>query len=224
VVDSGRTDAATLIRENLRVGLCHNLPQGLETMRAALSSPLSTSGDDPRTPQPNDGNAGFIRPAARLAVVMVGDEDDHSGFAPQSYIQFLQTLKGAGGSHRSSLHAIAPGGSCTTPVPDAPRIKEVARATGGQSISVCEGSYTAMLESLITRAAGAQADFTLTSQVSSAAEITVTVNGAPVPADNWYFDAANNAVVFRSGFVPTPGQNVEVRYRSECGEPIRPSP
>ncbi len=83
------------------MGLCHNLVQGLETTRQALSSPLVDSQDDPRTPQSNDGNLGLLRPAARLAVVVLADEDDHSGFPTDSYIQFLQSIKGPGMSHRT---------------------------------------------------------------------------------------------------------------------------
>ncbi len=77
---SATSGAATALQQNLAVGVCHNLVQGLETMRQALSSPLIDRGDDPRTAEPNDGNLGMLRDQARLAVVVLSDEDDHSGF------------------------------------------------------------------------------------------------------------------------------------------------
>lgn len=47
---------------------------GLEAMRLALSEPLILQQPDAGTP----GNAGFLRPGARLLVVIVSDEDDCS--------------------------------------------------------------------------------------------------------------------------------------------------
>src|SRR5262249_9533811 len=109
VVSGTMADSASVLQQNVReVGACHNLVQGLETMRQALSRPLPDRQNDPRTPQPNDGNLGLPRAQARLAVVVLSDEDDHSGFATDSYIQFLQALKGPGGQARTSLHAIVP--------------------------------------------------------------------------------------------------------------------
>ncbi|MGZ3457562.1 MAG: choice-of-anchor D domain-containing protein, partial [Archangium sp.] len=122
-ISSTSPTAAQTVQANIDdVGLCHNLVQGLETMRQGLSSPLATSADDPRTPLPNDGNLGFLRPTARLAVVVLSDEDDHSGFEPESYIQFLQALKGTGMAHRTQLYALVPTDNrCTTAGPPGPR-------------------------------------------------------------------------------------------------------
>ncbi|HEX8820821.1 MAG TPA: choice-of-anchor D domain-containing protein, partial [Archangium sp.] len=140
-VSSNSSMAAATVQANLNeVGLCHNLVQGLETMRQALSAPLANNEDDPRTPQPNDGNLSFLRTTARLAVVVVSDEDDHSGFEPESYVQFLQTLKGTGMSHRTQLYALVPtDGGCTTAGPPGPRFSSVAQRTGGAVGSICQG-------------------------------------------------------------------------------------
>ncbi len=98
IVSSTRADAVSLIQQNLGVGTCHNLEQGLEAMRQALSSPLIDHQKDPRTPDPNDGNLGLLRPPAQLAVIILSDEDDHSGFDPVTYAQFIRSVKGAGSS------------------------------------------------------------------------------------------------------------------------------
>ncbi|MCE9673321.1 choice-of-anchor D domain-containing protein [Myxococcus stipitatus] len=222
VLSSNSPNAATGLQANLEVGLCHNLVQGLETMRQALSAPLSEQTDDPRTAQPNDGNWGFTRPAARMAVVVLADEDDNSGFTPDSYIQFLQTLKGTGMSHRSQLYALVPTDSrCTTAGDDADRFISVARGTGGRVESICDGDYRPLLDSVIQRAGDLQADFPLTADPMGQAEMSVRVQGQPVPESQWTYDADANAIVFNGAAVPRPGQTVEVRYRSVCKAPTK---
>jgi hypothetical protein len=220
-VSSTSPTAAATVQANLGdVGLCHNLVQGLETMRQALSSPLATSTDDPRTPLPNDGNSGFLRATARLAVVVVSDEDDHSGFDPESYVQFLQTLKGTGMSHRTQLYALVPtDGRCTTAGWPGPRFSSVALRTGGAVDSICQGDYGPFLDKLLQRADGPQADFSLGAQPNGTAEMSVRVQGRTLPADQWTYDPARNAVVFQPAAVPRLGQTIEVRYRSACPEP-----
>ncbi|MBX5483666.1 MAG: choice-of-anchor D domain-containing protein [Myxococcaceae bacterium] len=220
----GTPARATTLQENVAVGLCHNLPQGLETMRMALSTPLIDHVDDPRTLQANDGNAGFLRPSARLAVVFVADEDDYSGFDPKSYVKFLQSLKGPNMSHRTQAYALVPdaGGVCgagQTAGGPAVRYMAVASGTGGASASICGGvsTYQALLSRVLARAAGPQADFTLTFQAAGAADIQVLVDGVEAPKENWTYDAGRNAVIFTSGHVPAPGQNIEVRYSAQCG-------
>ncbi len=220
VSSSSATAAATLQANITDVGQCHNLVQGLETTRQALSSPLITSGDDPRTPQPNDGNLGFLRATARLAVVVVSDEDDHSGFDPESYVQFLQALKGTGMAHRIQLHALVPTDTrCTTAGAPGPRFSTVAQRTGGQVDSICQSNYGPFLQTLLRRAEGLQADFTLSAQPNGTTEMSVRVQGSTIPTDRWIYDSARNAVVFKEGWVPVAGQTLEVRYRSICAAP-----
>jgi hypothetical protein len=205
------------------VGLCHNLVQGLETARQALSSPLADSQDDPRTPQPNDGNLGLLRPTARLAVVALADEDDHSGFPADSYTQFLQSMKGPGMSHRTQLYALVPtDGRCTTAGGTGERFSAVARATGGAVDSVCLGNYQPFLEQLIRRAGDPQADFPLTATPDGASQMAVRVQGRTVDPTLWRYDASRNVIVFQPTAVPKTGENIQIRYRSVCRNPGTP--
>lgn len=215
------TDAAAVgaLQTNLGVGQCHNLVQGLETMRQALSSPLVDHVDDPRTAEPNDGNEGFLRSTARLAVVFLADEDDHSGFDTTSYTQLLQAMKGTNMGHRTSAYAIVPTSdrSCTTAGGPGARFSEVATRTGGAALSVCSPDYASLLDPLASRAAGAQRDFRLSSVPVDPAGIIVKVDGVTQGAPRWRFDARSNSIVFDVAAVPAAGQTVEVRYRSACG-------
>ena len=201
---------------NVRVGACHDLVQGLEAMRQALTPPLVNQSDDPRTPQPADGNLGLLRDPARLAVVVLSDEDDHSGFEPESYLQLLSTLKGPGSSQRTRLHAILPfGGGCSTAAPSADRFAEVARGSGGNTLEICSGSYRSLLDSLTAEAVDVQRAFALTHLPSSEGDIEVSVDG--VTSREWRWDPAANAVVFDEAATPAPGQRIRVRYRGVCG-------
>ena len=127
---------------------------------------------------PNDGNLGFLRPTARLAVVVVSDEDDHSGFDPESYMQFLQAVKGTGMAHRTQLYALVPTDSrCTTAGGPGPRFSSVAQRTGGAVGSICTGDYGPFLDKLLQRAGEPQADFSLSATPNGTAEMSVRVQG-----------------------------------------------
>ncbi|MBS2027154.1 MAG: choice-of-anchor D domain-containing protein [Deltaproteobacteria bacterium] len=216
IVTLNQANALAVLQQNVRVGDCQTLQQGLEAVRLALSPPLVDHADDPRTPAPSDGNAGFLRPEARLVVVVVSDEDDHSGFDPAVYVQFLKSLKGLGDGHRVALDAIVPlGGSCTTAGPPGPRFAQVANDTGGSVFDICENDYGQMLDALSTRGIGLQTVFPLSS-VPDAAGVTVLLNGAPANGSDWYYDPNLNAVVFNPGFIPPPGTQIEVDYTSSC--------
>jgi hypothetical protein len=218
VVSGTAANAAQTLQSNVNVGLCHNLVQGLETARQALSSPLVDSLDDPRTPQPNDGNAGLLRSTARLAVVALADEDDHSGFPADSYTQFFQSLKGPGMSHRTQFYALVPTDTtrCTTAGGPGERFRTVALATGGSVASVCEGSYQSFLERLIFRAGDPQADFPLSSTPDGVSQMAVRVQGRTVDPALWHYDASRNAIVFQPTAVPRTGESIQIRYRSVC--------
>jgi len=69
-------DQAAAWFANADVGECHFDEQPYEAARRALSPPLVDHADDPSTQTPNDGNLGFLRPDADLAIVFITDERD----------------------------------------------------------------------------------------------------------------------------------------------------
>jgi hypothetical protein len=129
----------------------------------------------------NDGtNANFLRDDALLAVVILTDEDDcsrlddnltttldlnglavddpcsygHAGLeTPASYIQFLDTLKGARG--RWAVAVIAGQTQCTTNLGDAAeakRLKDFVQMSGTNATfgNICDGNLTAALQQALT--------------------------------------------------------------------------
>ncbi|MEN9799245.1 MAG: hypothetical protein RL653_2941 [Pseudomonadota bacterium] len=219
ILSGAGPDAATLLEQAFGLGTCHTLVQGLEAMRAALSAPLATSADDPRTPQPGDGNLGLLRPSARLAVVLVADEDDHSGFDPETYVQFLQSLKGPGMGHRVSAWALVPQGGCVTAGPPGPRFRAVAERTGGLVGNVCQGSYAGMLSAVLASASGLQEAFRLAQPPADPAAVRVSVDGRDMPAGTWRYDEVQQGVRFTGSNVPRVGSTVTVSYQAVCPPP-----
>jgi hypothetical protein len=206
-------DLASKLQGNAQVGLCASVEQGFEAVRRALSDPLVSAADDPRTPAPNDGNAGFLRDEAALVVVFVGDEDDHSPDSVDTYVRFLQNKKGEQQPQRMTIYAIAPtAAACSTAGGVGTRYAEAATRTGGEVVSVCAPDYAPLLRNVANKAFAPQDLFPLSEQPDPGS-VSVRVNGAPVTS-GWTYDGTTNSVVFSPG--PAPGAKVEIAYRRAC--------
>lgn len=202
-----------LLQQNVQVGQCAQVEQGLEAMRRALTSPLVNNADDPRTPLPNDGNLGFLRDSAALVVVFVGDEDDHSPDAVATYVQWAQQRKGENQPQRATFFAIAPTATtCPTAGGTGTRYADAAMQTGGAVLNVCAGDYSPLLRQVANKAFSTQDRFPL-SEAPDVGTVVVAINGAPV-TNGWTYDAASNSVVFTT--VPPPGAKVTITYRRAC--------
>ena len=200
------------LQQAVQVGECAFEQQGLEAMRRALTPPLVDSADAPGTPLPGDGNLGFYRQTASLAVVVVSDDDDTSPDSVATYVRFLQQLKGPGAAGRAALYAIVPSGqTCPSASGQGLRYGEAATRTGGAIESVCAPDFGPLLQDVVGRAFTAQTRFPLSGTPDSAG-VTVTVNGTP--AGGWVYDAASNSVVF--GAPPPPGAEILVSYTRGC--------
>ncbi len=220
VVTPNAPNADTTLQQNVEVGFCHSYEQAFEAMRLALSSPLADVHDDPRTPEPLDGNQGFLRDEAALAVVFVSDEDDHSGEDVEDYVSFLRHLKGPNQPYRVSAYAVAPTAQgCATAGGQGLRYADIARLTGGEVLSVCEPDFSPALAQVAGRAFGPQDAFQL-SEVPVASTLEVFVDGRQV-SSGWRYEASDNTVVFERGSRPVAGARIQVVYDAVCptGQP-----
>ncbi|MBU8896908.1 choice-of-anchor D domain-containing protein [Corallococcus sp. M34] len=213
ILTSAMPDLATLLQNNVQVGRCAQVEQGLEAMRRALSIPLVNNADDPRTPLPGDGNAGFLRDEAALVVVFVGDEDDHSPDAVETYVQWAHQRKGINQPQRATFYAIAPTAqACATAGGTGTRYAEATARTGGETLNICAGDYAPLLRTVANKAFSAQDRFPL-SDLPDAGTIKVTVDGVRV-LNGWRYDGATHSVIFTQ--VPPPGAKVDISYRRSC--------
>ncbi len=213
IFTNGTPSLGTALQQAVQVGECAYEQEGLEAMRRALTPPLVDHADAPGTPLGNDGNLGFYRETASLAVVVVSDDDDTSPDTVATYVRFLQQLKGAGAAGRAALYAIVPSGeTCPSASGQGLRYAEAATRTGGAIESVCAPDFGPLLEDVVGRAFSAQTRFPL-SGTPDAAGVTVTVDGAP--ATGWVYEPVSNTVIFAAP--PPPGSTIEVTYSRGCG-------
>jgi hypothetical protein len=171
----------------------------MEAMRLALSPPLV-----------NGVNAGFLRDEARLAVVFISEEDDHSGYAVQDYVGFLARLKG-GGTVANAIVDIDQ--RCADASGIAHRYLDLVNATGGAAASICLGNFTPLFRTIAERSYTPETGFVLAA-VPGPGGIAVKVDGAVAPPGSFVYDAAANEVRFP--VAPRPGARIEVSYTPTC--------
>jgi hypothetical protein len=202
---------------NINVGVCHWNEQGLEGMFRALSDPLVYSVDDPRTPLPMDGNAGFLREDAKLAVVVISDEEDFSPQPVSAYETFLLGLKGGDRTQVSFSAIVGPSdlSLCPRASSSGNRYIQVAQDTGGVVENICTPDWADSLDRISENAFGANRSFPLEERPSDSTRIVVRVDGSEVTS-GWTYDAATNTVLFNPGAAPLPGATVEITYPVSC--------
>lgn len=209
IVHPGLADRAAILANNLDVGGCHSVEQGLRAALLALSPPLVDNDDDGRTAEPNDGNKGFIRPDAHLAVVVVSDEDDES---PDTVARNAKALRNVKSTSPFTFAAIvAPDAGCATAVEPGTRYLEAARLLGGLTGNVCDDSWSGTLDTLADALFQPVLRWTLDA-AADVASLEVTIDDVPTRA--WHYDASSESVVFDA--LPAPGSRLRFRYREPC--------
>ncbi|MGZ3458604.1 MAG: choice-of-anchor D domain-containing protein, partial [Archangium sp.] len=217
IITPATPSADAVFAHNTNVGVCHWDEQGLEAMYRALSDPLVYSVDDPRTPQPMDGNAGFLREDAKLAVIVLSDEDDSSPQPESFYETFLLGLKGGDHSKVNFSAIVGPAdlSQCPRASSSGNRYIQLAQDTSGVVENICTPDWATSLQRISESAFGLNRAFPLSQTPSDASHIVVKVDGVEVTS-GWTYDPATNAVVFDSNAAPAPGAGVEITYPVGC--------
>ena len=173
--------------------------------------------DYPRTAAGNDGNGGFLREDAKLAIIFLSDEEDFSSQPVSFYETYFLALKGNDKS-KLSINAITGPmdlSSCPTSSSSGSRYMKLAEATGGVVESICTPNWAASLEKLSNSAFGLNRRFRLSEEPADPSRIVVDVNGVRVTS-GWEYDASDNAIVFDRDAAPPAGAMVEVTYPLGC--------
>jgi hypothetical protein len=204
---------------NTNVGLCHWDEKFLEPTVAALTDPLIHATKAPGTPWPADGNAGFLRDDARLAILAISDTDDADDVpAPKPPIgPYVQAIWGAKHGVRDlvSFAGIVPLHNCPSIELLGVRYMEIAQMMNGKLFDICDlNNFGPMLESALGDLLLPLTSFPLSTHPRDPAAIAVTVNGAAVT--NWSYDAATNRIVFPAASVPAPGSHITAQYQPAC--------
>ncbi|MAV92084.1 MAG: hypothetical protein CL676_11750 [Bdellovibrionaceae bacterium] len=213
---------------NLHNNFITNIMQGtsgsgdersLQSMKAALNSSL---------------NAGFLRPGVFLAVIIVTDEEDfsHPGntlvenysyptlYTVDSYKEYLDNLTLSSEQKRNysvnsvtiqdlndptcagQLHAVS-----KVPL----RIHELVDKSGGKRANLC-GDFANELDGLAGNIVQLAAQFSLGGANPVPSTIKVFVDGAELPASDWTYIEASNAIQFSEGHVPPSGSDINVTF------------
>ena len=215
-------EAAFLERAVVGIDDGHGDEKGLEAAYRAIEDP-------------HEGDEGFVRDGAQLAIVVVSDEPDfstrvdHSGSEEfinwQDFSVWLNDLKGPQMERMSQLSAIVgigpdgfdDPGRCGAAAGEggggADRgdgYLEAAVETGGTWVSICEPDWGDMMARVGLAAAGLMDAWTL-EEVPEADSLAVRVDGRA--ATGWVYREMDNSVHFvRADSVPLPGERVTVTY------------
>jgi hypothetical protein len=213
IIDPTTPNREGVFSANVNVGI-EGAPdeQGLEAAYLALS-PANLAGP----------NAGFLRPGALLAVVIVSDEEDQSVDpnnpanyrALNFYQSFFQSLKPNGAFIFSAIVGTS-NPSCTSPNGTAyygPRYIQLAQATGGVVSSICDPNWGQSLANIGVRSFGLKKSFELSSQPVPAT-ISVMLDGSPAASGSWTYDAVNNVVNF--AVEPPSYTTISISYSVQC--------
>jgi hypothetical protein len=217
IITPSTPNAAGVFASNTRVGVCHWNEQGLDAAHRALSDPLLYQQDDPRTAAASDGNGGFLREEAKLAIIFLSDEEDFSSQPVSFYETYFLALKGNDRAKLSINAIVGPSdlSTCPTASSSGNRYIQLALATGGTVESICTPNWAASLQKLSESAFGLNRKFPLSEEPADPTLIVVDVNGVRVTT-GWRYDAGTNAVLFDREAAPQAGAMVEVTYPLGC--------
>lgn len=211
ILGSQLTNLSTILASRLRVGQDGSpLERGLQSMKAALSSPLTLN-----------SNKGFLRQDSLLVVIFLSNEDDQS--IADDYEGFLNTTRPPlplGG--RSWIAQFL--GS----VPNEPSCQaaewgyqsygtayiNLAELSGGVAEAICDGDLRRALTNVKARVLEVLTAWQLDKKpiVSS---IVVKVDDVVVPqseTNGWTYDESANVIRFHGDSVPKAGSKIKVEF------------
>jgi hypothetical protein len=171
-------------------------------------------------------NAGFLRPEAFLAIIIVNgdDEDDayDAKFGEGPYVVGLSEVE-------ALVKALKPDPSLVTvnylnqgvdSLGNVPQnIGALVQTTNGVEIDTNQQSGAAAFLNIFASTEGIGV-FHLTSPAMYDGPFQVEVNGVSV--NGWTYDLAENTIVFTPGQLPVPGATVTVSYPFECPYSYQP--
>jgi hypothetical protein len=155
----------------------------------------------------------FLRDSAKLVIIYISDEDDHSSTTPSVASAYFLALKMS--SAYVTAHAVigdVPGGCSTAQSGDL--YNDVVMLMSGTSLSICATDWGTPMENLAVESM-VNNSFTLS---DSPVEQTIEVLVDGIISYSWTYDSIYNAVVFDAMSIPQNGQTIEVNYAifGEC--------
>jgi hypothetical protein len=154
----------------------------------------------------------FFRPGAKLILIFLSDEPDHSVPSWSSYITFFDQLKPPGYFIPYGIIGDPPSG-CGIGWPGAQYgagYFDLINYYGGKWYSICASDWGIQLQDLANEVT-TKRTFNLEAADPIESTITVHVNGQQV-TEGWEYDSQENAIRFDHDHVPEPGQSINIEY------------
>ncbi|MER2560615.1 MAG: choice-of-anchor D domain-containing protein [Myxococcaceae bacterium] len=194
------------------------------TLGSGFEQPLEQATRALTSPNIAGANAGFVRPDANLAVVIISDAEDQSNQPPSYYENLLINVKGFSRLSNFSFSTIgpfmasSPSGCIYDGFGSATRYNSLITRTGGVKEEICNTNWSAALQGLGRTAFGFRTQFFLTNtpDTTSGNAVNVLINGQPAPPSTYMYDAASNSIKFNPNATPQPGQTLTIDYATTC--------
>lgn len=166
-------------------------------------------------------NPQFLRKDARLNVVFLSDEDDHSPAPVSAYLNEYKALSGTGGLLVHGIVGDQPYGCAAqgTAANAGERYIEAAEISGGYRDSICAEDYSDVLSRIGLQVVGLNDTFALNALPESDT-LQVWVDKVLIPereVDGWTYEPGPNAVVFHGRSVPRAGMEIFIEYMPMVG-------
>ncbi len=176
-------------------------------------------------------NSRFLRENAQLEMVALSDEEDQSSGGLPFYVDFFKNIKGWYNVDMMHFNAIvgiegvpskpsSNDGDCVASdggtAASGDRYLQVAEETGGLSGSICESSYSGIMNKIGDVTFHPKVQFFL-SRLADPATVSVQVNGSACTT-GWRYDAPSNSVIFdlQGSCMPGPGDKIRIEYETLC--------
>jgi len=156
----------------------------------------------------------FFREDAKLVIIYISDEDDHSSTTPTVAATYFLALKMS--ASYVTAHAVigdVPSG-CGSAQPGH-LYNDIAMLMSGTSLSICATDWGTPMEQLAVESM-VNNSFKLSDNNPVEQTIEVTVDG--IVSYDWTYDSIYNSVVFDVMSIPQNGQTIEINYAifGEC--------
>jgi len=195
------------------IGEANNQINSIGTLGSANEKGIDTSYNALRGAGDAAPGSSFLRDDAKLVIIYISDEDDHSATSPSVAATYFLALKMS--SAYVTAHAVigdVPGGCGTAQPGDL--YNDVVMLMSGTSLSICATDWGTPMENLAVESM-VNNSFKL-SDIPVEQTIEVMVDG--VISYSWSYDSIYNAIVFDSMTIPQNNQIIEVNYAifGEC--------
>ncbi|HPV03724.1 MAG TPA: hypothetical protein PLC24_04080 [Myxococcota bacterium] len=183
-------------------------------------------------------NKEFLRPDARLELIIMSDEDDQSPMPVADYVAMLEDLKAGFGPDMVGVNVIVgvegvplPGdeySACTSPggstAVAGTRYIEAANMTDGVVASICEESFDDAMDDIGRKvfSDGGRLEYFL-SRLADESTISVSINRQDGPdftacPTGWEYNAERNSIVINpeGDCVPQTDHTIRVQYQVPC--------